>query len=364
VVSSNKTLVEWSHTWIRDASSEHRVRGEQWHCAKDLKRIVETTAKIAKTKGPLFSHAAMGNRKWCRSTDLGKDFLVCLKADTKQISKLFPRHRYSPFYIIFKRYTSGLQDWERSLNSESLSRLNDAVSKIRALANGTAVAKRLDGLRRSERENARSVSTFLDGLREKYAKLLVIRIDLEYLSAYGPGGYQGSEVTLDEAKKHREEFLAYLRKGPFKRHLAGYVWKWEWGFEKGSHHHLAIFFDGQRVREDITVAQALGRYWRDKITAGKGMVYVCNMKKESYAECFLGLLHRGDEKTWAVLRDKMRYLTKVDLYMRFVAPGKGRRFGVGGVYLPNSRGLKPLRRHWRAVMPAVPSRGELQQDGP
>lgn len=350
-----KELIEWSHTWIRGPSSEHRVRGEQWHCAKDIKRIVETTARIAKSKEPLFTFVAMGSRKTCRATNLGKDFLVCLKSDIKHMSKLYPRHRHSPFFVIFKRYTSSLRDWERSLNWESLNRLNAAVAKMRALANGTAVSKRLDGLYRSERENARSLSTILKELPEIYSKVLVIRIDLEYLSVYCPGGYQGSEVSLDEAKKHRELFLSYLRKGPFRRHLAGYVWKWEWGFEKGSHHHLAIFFDGQRVREDITIAQALGRHWRDVITSGRGMAHICNLNKESYPECYLGLVHRSDEKKWAVLREKMRYLTKVDLYMRFVAPGKGRTFGKGGAYLPNSRGLKPLRRYWSPIAPAEPA---------
>jgi hypothetical protein len=42
---------------------------------------------------------------------------------------------------------------------------------------------------------------------------------------------------------------------------------------------------------------------------------------------------------WKAAGKALRYLTKVDLYVRFLAPDRSRTFGAGGVYKP----VKPRR---------------------
>ncbi|WP_413894687.1 inovirus-type Gp2 protein [Pantoea ananatis] len=131
-------------------------------------------------------------------------------------------------------------------------RLNLAVQRIRKFGNGPAFTRHLSNLQRSERANAKTAGNLLDGLRKAYSKLVAIRIDLGYFAKYGPkNGVHAQAITAEQAQKHRDRFLAYLRKGPFNKHLAGYIWKMEYALEKGIHYHFAIFLDGQQVRSYI-----------------------------------------------------------------------------------------------------------------
>lgn len=52
----------------------------------------------------------------------------------------------------------------------------------------------------------------------------------------------------------------------------GYVWKLEYGPEKGYHMHLLVFFDGSMVRKDQALAYLIGKYWSGEHTVPKGEV--------------------------------------------------------------------------------------------
>ncbi|WP_350016212.1 inovirus-type Gp2 protein [Rhodanobacter sp. IGA1.0] len=326
-------LEDWSFIWLENG--KRAITHQRTH-ARDVKLIVETMAQVVQTKVRLFYTETQANRTIARATPLGVRFLRCLKADTQAIHRQYPQHRFSPLYIIFKRHTSAIRYEYEKLHPGTVEYLNNAVSKIRRLARGTAVPKRLDNLKRAERDNARRAKDLLTDLRKHYSKLVVIRIDLEYFSEYGPGGFHGQGIDLKVAQEHRDQFLDYLRRGPFEYCMAGYVWKLEWGFEKGHHLHFAIFLDGQKVRQDIVIADALGDHWKI-ITEGKGMFYNCNKAKEKYQECGIGTILRSDDGSWETLKKVVRYLTKVDYYVRFQVRDRSRTFGAGGVYPPNPR---------------------------
>lgn len=69
-----------------------------------------------------------------------------------------------------------------------------------------------------------------------------------------------------------------------------------------------------------------------RITAQAGMFWNCNKNKESYDQCYLGMLTRKEAAKWELLGEKVRYLTKVDHYIRFQAPPKSKTFNCGGPY--------------------------------
>jgi hypothetical protein len=258
-----------------------------------------------------------------------------MQADIRAIDAQFPSHRHSPFYTLYKRYIGGLQPYivRDRLFPEDVPLLNKAVSKIRAFAKSPSLQKRLKNLKRCERENASTCRNLLSELRKRYSKLLVVRLDLEYFSEFCPGAsFKGQPMQLKEVQQNRDDFLTLLRKGPLSEHLAGYIWKMEYGFEKGHHFHFALFFDGQAVCKDISIGDWLGNLWKQEITKGKGMFFNCNKKKETYRRCGIGMVSRGDNEKWSALEDAVRYLTKVDLYLRFRTPGRTRTFGTGGPY--------------------------------
>lgn len=332
--NARSALKDWSLIWNEDGD---RLITHQWDSVHAMGEIVETMAKVVGSKESLFFCRTEGRRVAAQSTPVGERLLTCLQFDVQDIARRFSEHRVSPLFTVFKRYASQLSRGHERLSLESVDVLNRMVGKMRALAHGEAVTRRLDNLKRAERENARRVKVLLGGLR-KGSKVLAVRLDVEYFSVWGPRNtYESQQISLDEVKKHRDMLLEYLRKGPYSQHLKGYIWKLEYGVEKGWHLHCAIFFDGQKVREDITIGDAIGEHWKKEITQGKGMYFNVNRKKDQFKERGVGMLTRNDDTMWSALAKALRYLTKVDYYVRFMAPDRSRTFGVGGVYKPSKR---------------------------
>lgn len=343
-MKNNSTFLrERAYVWGEDGT---RFITHQLTAVLDVKRIVDMMGKLMAGSKPAFRVYSKHGRQWVDKTPLGETILLCLKSGLQEIDEHFPTHRHSPLYTLFKRFLGPFVHLGGRAWPVDVPMLNAAVAKIRAFAKGKALGRRMDNLKRAERENAKSCKRLLHAMRARYSKLLVVRLDLEYFSEFCPGsGFRGQAMTLKQAQAHRDRFLDYLRKGPYASHLAGYMWKLEYGLEKGHHFHMAIFFDGQRVARDITIGDILGQYWQEKVTDSKGMFFNCNKKKEAYERCGIGMVNRGDDDKWSALVAALRYLTKVDLYLRFRPEGRARTFGTGGPY----GGVEPIHN----LAPAV-----------
>ncbi|MCO7456858.1 YagK/YfjJ domain-containing protein [Stenotrophomonas maltophilia] len=328
--NNSSFMRERAYVWGEDGT---RFITHQLDAVLEVKRIVETMGRLMASRKTPFGVVTKHGREWVEKTELGDSILLCLKSGLREIDEHFPAHRHSPLFTLFKRFLGPFMFLGGKVWPEDVPRLNAAVAKIRAFAKGEALGRRLGNLKRAERENAKSCKRLLKALRARYSKLLVVRLDLEYFSNFCPGsGFRGQAMTLKDAQAHRDRFLDHLRKGAYAEHLAGYIWKMEYGLEKGHHFHMAIFFDGQRVSRDIVLGDLLGRYWQEKVTASKGMFFNCNKKKDAYDRCGIGMVNRGDDEKWTCLEDALRYLTKVDLYLRFRPDGRARTFGLGGPY--------------------------------
>lgn len=316
---------------IWDVNNKLYITHARTHVAS-LKSIVDLMGRVIRSRSPLYWEATGWAAHSMEETKLGKLIRSSLSIDLKELERHFPKHRFHPFFVIYKRYFSkfyGRWDWrDRSL----VHQLNAAVEKVRAWGRGRGIKRRLDNMRRTERANWRQARKLLGAQRLAYSKTLAIRLDLGYVSTHSNGSFRSAGVTYAEAAGHRAQFLDYLRDGSFKDVRTGYVWKMEYGMEKGFHLHIALLMDGQKVCKDISIATALGEHWKTVITGGKGGYFNCNQKKEAYKRCGLGNLSRHDDVMWEDLEEAVRYLTKQDLFIRLKVPPKARTFGVGGVY--------------------------------
>jgi len=330
--AANSTgLARRSYIWTRDGSV---LRSGQSIATYELKNIVDTMGKVMRSRAPLFQ-VIHHHRDFIKASPLGTKFRGCLNADMDQIAKVFPSHRHSPLYTLFKRFTAPLRrvGLGRTMFVEDVDTINAAVEKMRAFLKGDALGKALGNLRRCERANLRTSRQLLADIRDRYSKVLVLRLDLGYYSTHAPGqGLLGLPISLEEAQLHRNRLLSYLRKGPLSKHMAGYIWRLEFGIEKGHHYHLAVFLKGQAVAKDIVIADMIGAYWKDEATGGQGMYYSCNKNKEAYARCGIGMVGRSEEDRWAHVEEAISYLTKQDFYLRFRPGPRVRTFGAGGVY--------------------------------
>lgn len=208
---------------------------------------------------------------------------------------------------------------------EQAKRLNAFVRHFRHEYNTASHQRKLRQYQRAAKKNLQGARRYMHSLFERYAKLLVIRIDLSYRKEA-----KGS-ITAEVARQHRQRFFKNLQAHRLFQACVGYIWKLEYGRYKGFHYHLLLFYNGNKVRQDITLGRQLGEYWRDNITEGTGHYFNCNANKERYQFPGIGLLHYTDVARKQGLGIAIQYLCKTDTYARLTLPNGARTFGRGEV---------------------------------
>jgi len=110
---------------------------------------------------------------------------------------------------------------------------------------------------------------------------------------------------------------------------------------------MAIF-NGHEVRQDVTIAKALGELWSEAVTAGAGGYWNCNAKKVFYERrrgVGIGMIEYDDLDKRKRLENAALYLAKSDYYVRLTSPAVGRTFAKGQLVetLPRKLG-RPRQR--------------------
>ena len=193
------------------------------------------------------------------------------------------------------------------------------LERVRDNLDSSEVDKARVNLKRNEQVTSDSLFQYILDLKAAYSKLMIIRLDLftpdcvgslrdwERLRKYASDRYMGSYV--------------------------GYAVKFEYGQKRGVHMHTVLFFNGSVVRQDVTIAQAIGEHWKLSVTAGVGTYGNCNarmhLKNMRYPAA--GTFHRFDERTLKGLRYISNYLTRQDLVVRFAVPGLSRTLRRGSI---------------------------------
>ena len=158
----------------------------------------------------------------------------------------------------------------------------------------------------NKKTNRRLESTkkYIDDLSKKYSKLNIVRVDLGYTKE------DSKSITFEDASKDLNKMLNNTRSKPTVfGEMVGYITKKELGEEKGVHIHVAIIYNGNIVREDITKAQQIGEYWKNNITKGKGVFHNCS--KNEYKNKAVGIIDYKDEEKRKIFDEKvLTYLCK------------------------------------------------------
>ncbi|HBL6727285.1 YagK/YfjJ domain-containing protein [Serratia liquefaciens] len=217
--------------------------------------------------------------------------------------------------------------------------VNNVLQRFRWVVNTPEHSQRLTKFRRAALKNTHSSERYISRLFERYAKLLVVRIDL----SYGVLAKQG--ITAQQARADRERLFRNIKANRLFQHCVGYIWKLEYGHEKRYHYHMFFFFNGSRVREDVTLGRLIGEYWNRKITEGKGCYYNCNANKACYAMLGIGMVRWNDTALRQGLLRAVSYLTKTDEWIRLTLPEQGRSFGRG-VLAPPPETLRGRPRYF------------------
>lgn len=266
-----------------------------------------------------------------RTTSVGRNFIRYIGKDYFEVAD-DQDYRINPYFEVFyscvnryglRKTVSRIDNVWGGLVEEAVKILNSCMEDIRREINSSSFKARLKSYRRSVVENYRELNSYVDDLFNFHARMLVLRVDLSYLENFR--GVDG--VTVMDVCQHRSRLLKDLKANVFGP-LLGYAWKFEKGKRKGLHYHLLLFFDGGKVRQDVTLARMIGEHWRAVVTEGRGTYYNCNAFKEGYEFCGIGMVDHTDQRAREGLRRIVLYMTKLDEYFKLSVPGV-RCFGKG-----------------------------------
>lgn len=172
-----------------------------------------------------------------------------------------------------------------------------------------------------QRRRQDSVNDYIDKLFDRYARLLVVRVDLNYRMDVS------QNKTIDEVI---QEFIEYRNNercnGDVFDGKVGYIRLIEYGQDKGFHIHYMAFYDGSKRKGDIWLADKIGELW-NRTTHGLGCHWNCNT--QHYEAKAIGMLHRNDADMIHLLKNVVAsYLTKLTQQPRCL---QGRQLFTMGV---------------------------------
>ena len=126
------------------------------------------------------------------------------------------------------------------------------------------------------RANYRSGAQYLSALFDKHSRLLIVRIDLGYRDGvYSP---HLAPVGVEQAHGDLARLYNNLRHNELFDHLVGRISKLEYGESKGYHYHTFFIFNGNKRNAAEHIAHAIGEYWKNNITGGRGLAFNCNRR--------------------------------------------------------------------------------------
>lgn len=302
-----------------------------------MKDLEKTCASLLKCKGRIFQ---CKDGKNLLHSDWGGRFLDVIRNPMLERVQLnFPECRLNPFVKVVldatELFNAGKYVRELTISAhlgkvKSIAdMLNKLVGEIRSRMKCKSFNKAWKNYKRGAAETRRVLTEMVNGAFKKYAKILVVRLDLSYKKiSYRPLDQQN--INHSDVGRNLRSLLTDLKGKLFKDRLITYAWKLEYGPLRGYHYHVFFFFDGSRCRQDIDIANQIGEHWTLAITKGSGSYFNCNAIKDKYPLPGIGMIDHRD--WWRIdnLKNKaLEYLVKVDYYIRPIAGKRIRTLGTG-----------------------------------
>lgn len=204
--------------------------------------------------------------------------------------------------------------------------LNRFVANYRAILLCEDFKEKTRRCLRSALKNERALNGYVDKLFKRCSRMLIVRVDLYYPSDDREVELTGNTVSAKALQRDRERFIRQLKRCKFWNHQLGYCWKLEHGARKGFHYHWLFFFDGARVREDVTIGMLLGEVWESVVGCDK-VYWNCNAFKDKYQNPGIGMVSHFDSEKRFGLKKAIAYLTKPDYHLSLSDQLVGRTFG-------------------------------------
>lgn len=255
----------------------------------------------------------------------------------------FVRDQFSVSKLEFLAHLSSLNPANQENVQEYTDLLNLFIERLSQHIQSAPYKKKIRDRNSTKKENKKACVELLNHLIAKFAKLLVIRMDfalkrdlktiLKHASAMG---MPYSRNDLNHLKECMHRFKNNWRNNKLLNDIEGYIFQYEYSHATGFHIHSYLFLDGNKHREDISIAQYISDYWK-KTTQNQGSTYICNMNKDQYKYCGIGLIHYSDTEKQSFLIKTFDYICKADQFFIFSALKNFKRFQRSALPEPKAK---------------------------
>lgn len=199
---------------------------------------------------------------------------------------------------------------------------NRLVERIRELGQDNRYGRRVSDRRYQANLKSKLVQEYVARVMDRYARTLVIRVNLYYRSEARP------KLKAEHVFADMEQLAKAQRHSPVFESSNGYILRVEQGDDQGFHIHAAFFFDGSKVCREFYKAEQIGRLWED-ITRGRGYWHDSGRSWSGEdSERGTGMFRRDDLRGREAVCKLMTYLTKGDQYLR-IRPARARVYRTG-----------------------------------
>lgn len=146
------------------------------------------------------------------------------------------------------------------------------------------------------------INYHLNGLINKYSKLIMFRLDFQYRSSSDAYFHQD----------HHDMFFDIVRIMNFsldETNVIGYFWVMENSKRRGIHFHAAFYLNGQLNKSSRLISLKVQKKW-EEITGGDGYVHHCSPNKKKYPVTGEKIFSYKDEKLINDTRYILSYMAK------------------------------------------------------
>lgn len=257
--------------------------------------------------------------------------LIILGIECNVAHKL--KKSYNPYLISF---TELLMDINKRLDArgfiayEKTDLLNYSVGFLREKFFSKEIRLLKYKQKKAYRSRVKSAYKYIHSLRNKYSRILCVRVDLSYRK----GMFLESNSFGDHVKNVKADWRkmrSIITESEQGRDMVGYVLKLEYGLLKGFHYHALIIYDGSKRQQDILLGKMLGDCWiNDVMDNNDGRYFNCNRYKKKYKKLGIGEINYYDDDKYRNLMDLVvTYMLKPDDVLDFIGPKE--RFLFKGV---------------------------------
>lgn len=279
---------------------------------------------------------------------LAEDYFNQLREFIKVTRLLSPRYQYSERINVF---ILAYQTLQQRLATEPLNPLDATeqfdflVRSIRQYWKTQNFQAKLNARTHEVKRRYREYCLYVDRLFDKYARLVVLRLDLFYQKT------DRQEINVTTLSKDFNHLLDNQRCNGLFNAMTGYIAKLEYTIDKGLHYHLILFFDGSKRNGNshIHLAKKIGDYWVDVITEGRGVYWNCNCNKqiklyEKLGRRGIGVIHYHETQLIKNLKYIINYLCKTTQYIKPIFGSKVRLLRRGLSPKPSNKKLGRPRK--------------------